>query len=80
MVTPDSVKQGISSGLTCEHVEVMGDGQHFEAVIVSAAFDGKSALRTADVNSAIAVSMINLVVIPFYLQKWRQMLPPAASV
>jgi len=45
MVTPDSVKQGISSGLTCEHVEVMGDGQHFEAVIVSAAFDGKSRVQ-----------------------------------
>lgn len=45
MVTPDSVKQGISSGLTCEHVEVMGDGKHFEAVIVSAAFDGKSRVQ-----------------------------------
>lgn len=45
MVTPTSVKQGISSGLTCEHVEVMGDGQHFEAVIVSAAFDGKSRIQ-----------------------------------
>ena len=45
MVTPDSIKQGISSGLECEHVEVMGDGQHFEAVIVSAAFDGKSRIQ-----------------------------------
>jgi acid stress-induced BolA-like protein IbaG/YrbA len=45
MVTPDSIKQGISSGLVCEHVEVMGDGQHFEAVIVSAAFDGKSRVQ-----------------------------------
>lgn len=45
MVTPDSIKQGISSGLACEHVEVMGDGQHFEAVIVSAAFDGKSRVQ-----------------------------------
>jgi len=45
MVTPDSIKQGISSGLACEHVQVMGDGQHFEAVIVSAAFDGKSRVQ-----------------------------------
>ncbi|MEI6719321.1 MAG: BolA family protein [Betaproteobacteria bacterium] len=45
MVTPESVKQGISSGLVCEHLEVAGDGQHFEAVIVSAAFAGKSRVQ-----------------------------------
>lgn len=45
MVTPDSIKQGISAGLTCDHVEVMGDGQHFEAVIVSPAFGGKSRVQ-----------------------------------
>jgi acid stress-induced BolA-like protein IbaG/YrbA len=45
MVTPESIKQGIGSGLACEHLEVRGDGQHFEAVIVSAAFDGKSRVQ-----------------------------------
>jgi acid stress-induced BolA-like protein IbaG/YrbA len=45
MVTPESVKQGISSGLDCEHVEVRGDGQHFEAVIVCSAFDGKNRVQ-----------------------------------
>lgn len=45
MVTPESVKQGINSGLNCEHIEVLGDGQHFEAVIVSASFDGKSRVQ-----------------------------------
>ena len=30
MVTPESVKQGIEAGLTCEHVEVVGDGQRSE--------------------------------------------------
>jgi acid stress-induced BolA-like protein IbaG/YrbA len=45
MVTPESVKQGISSGLTCDHLEVLGDGQHFEAVIVSKAFEGKSRVQ-----------------------------------
>ena len=29
-------------GLACDHVEVHGeDGQHFEAIVVSAQFDGK---------------------------------------
>lgn len=45
MVTPESVKQGISSGLSCEHIEVRGDGQHFEAVIVCSAFDGKNRVQ-----------------------------------
>jgi hypothetical protein len=45
-----------------------------------AAFDGKSALSTADASSVIAVSMMNLLAVPFYLQKWRQMSPPAALI
>ncbi len=45
MVTPESVKQGIESGIACEHLEVLGDGQHFQAVIVSAAFADKSRVQ-----------------------------------
>jgi acid stress-induced BolA-like protein IbaG/YrbA len=45
MVTPESVKSGIESGLACERVEVVGDGQHFQAVIVSRAFEGKSRVQ-----------------------------------
>ena len=45
MVTPDSVKAGIEAGLACEHLEVIGDGQHFQAVIVSPAFVGKSRVQ-----------------------------------
>ena len=45
MVTPESVKSGIEGGLACEHVEVIGDGQHFQAVVVSAQFAGKSRVQ-----------------------------------
>ena len=45
MVTPESVKSGIEAGLACEHVEVIGDGQHFQAVVVSSAFAGKSRVQ-----------------------------------
>jgi acid stress-induced BolA-like protein IbaG/YrbA len=45
MVTPESVKSGIESGLACEHLEVIGDGQHFQAVIVSTQFAGKSRIQ-----------------------------------
>ena len=41
MVTPEDVKGYIAQGLDCEHLEVSGDGQHFEATIVSAAFAGR---------------------------------------
>jgi acid stress-induced BolA-like protein IbaG/YrbA len=45
MVTPESIKQGIEAGIACERVDVVGDGQHFQAVIVSAAFEGKSRVQ-----------------------------------
>jgi acid stress-induced BolA-like protein IbaG/YrbA len=45
MVEPNQIKQYIESGLECEFVEVAGDGQHFEAVIVSPAFRGKSKIQ-----------------------------------
>ena len=45
MVIPESVKSGIEAGLACEHVEVIGDGQHFQAVIVSLAFEGKNRVQ-----------------------------------
>ena len=40
--TPGDIKRYIVDGLDCEVVEVSGDGRHFEAMIVSAAFEGKS--------------------------------------
>ncbi len=45
MVTPDSIKQSILAGIDCQHVEVAGDGHHWEAVIVSTAFQGKSKVQ-----------------------------------
>ena len=45
MLTPESVKSYIEENLACEHVEVIGDGQHFEAVIVSAAFRDKNRVQ-----------------------------------
>ena len=45
MVTPESVKRGIEAGLACERVEVVGDGQHFQALVVSAEFTGRSRVQ-----------------------------------
>lgn len=41
MTTPENIERYIAAGLPCEHLSVSGDGQHFEAVIVSAQFEGK---------------------------------------
>jgi acid stress-induced BolA-like protein IbaG/YrbA len=45
MLAPESVKRGIESGLACEHVEVAGDGEHFQALVVSGAFEGRSRVQ-----------------------------------
>ena len=45
MVTTESIKQSIQSGLACEHVEVAGDGQHFEALVVSEEFAGRNRVQ-----------------------------------
>jgi len=45
VISPEQIKSWIEVGLACEHVEVQGDGHHFEAVIVSAAFRGKSRVQ-----------------------------------
>lgn len=41
MMQPEQIKSWIQDGIECDFVEVSGDGHHFEAVIVSAAFRGK---------------------------------------
>jgi len=42
--TPEQVRQYIVDHLDCEHIEVVGDGSHFQALIVSPAFEGKRAI------------------------------------
>ena len=44
-VTPENVRDYIQHGLECEYLHVDGDGRHFEAVIVSKAFEGKGMLQ-----------------------------------
>ncbi|MFP8779331.1 BolA family protein [Hydrogenophaga sp. RWCD_12] len=40
-MTAEQLQQIIASGLSCEHLEVSGDGRHWSAVIVSPEFEGK---------------------------------------
>ena len=45
MALPEIIKAGIEAGLACEHVEVAGDGQHFQALIVARGFEGLSRVQ-----------------------------------
>jgi acid stress-induced BolA-like protein IbaG/YrbA len=40
VLTPDTLKTYIASGLECQVLDVSGDGHHFEALIVASAFEG----------------------------------------
>lgn len=44
MVTPQDIEDYIRAGLSCDHLQVAGDGHHFEALIVSPEFDGKRSI------------------------------------
>ena len=45
MVTPESIHLNIAQGMATEHLNVDGDGHHFEAVVVSDAFAGKTRVQ-----------------------------------
>lgn len=41
----DQLKAIIQAGLPCEHIEITGDGVHWEAVIVSPEFEGRRKIQ-----------------------------------
>ncbi len=44
-MTSDDLQTIISAGLVCQHIQVQGDGRHWEAIIVSPEFEGMRAIR-----------------------------------
>ncbi len=54
MLDPQQIQAWIARELPCEHLAVAGDGQHFEAVVVSAEFAGLSRVaRQQKVNAIL---------------------------
>jgi acid stress-induced BolA-like protein IbaG/YrbA len=45
MISPQDIETWIGQGLPCEVLQAAGDGQHFEALVVSAEFRGKSRVQ-----------------------------------
>lgn len=58
MMHPDKVKEIILAGMPCDHLELDGDGHHFEALVVSAEFVGKSRVQRQQ--------RVNLVLKPWF--------------
>jgi acid stress-induced BolA-like protein IbaG/YrbA len=44
-MTAEDLQNIIAAGLACDHLEVEGDGRHWQAVIVSAEFAGKRLIQ-----------------------------------
>ena len=44
-MTAEELQNIIAAGLACDHLEVEGDGRHWQAVIVSAEFQGKRLIQ-----------------------------------
>ncbi len=44
-MNPEHIKQLILAGMACDFLELDGDGQHFQAIVVSSEFIGKSRVQ-----------------------------------
>jgi acid stress-induced BolA-like protein IbaG/YrbA len=44
-MTAEQLQAIIAAGLSCEHIELTGDGRHWYATIVSPEFEGKRAIQ-----------------------------------
>jgi acid stress-induced BolA-like protein IbaG/YrbA len=58
MIECEDIKKMISGAFPCEEVVVESDGRHYEAVIVSSAFDGE--------NRVARQQMVNAVLKPLF--------------
>ena len=53
MMQSEQIKKIIADGLACESLHVEGDGEHFEALVVSHLFIGKSRVQRQQMVNAV---------------------------
>ena len=53
MMQSEQIKKIIADGLPCESVHVEGDGEHFEALVVSPLFVGKTRVQRQQMVNAV---------------------------
>ncbi|MEI7613928.1 MAG: BolA family protein [Betaproteobacteria bacterium] len=56
MIDTEQLKKIIIDGMPCNAIHVESDGQHFEALIVSAEFEGKSRVKRQQMINALLKS------------------------
>ena len=77
-MTPEEVKSLIEAGMPGSSVTVTGDGSKFEAIVVSADFEGKTMVQEqkqvyATVNQEITSGALHALTIKAYTpQEWEQ--------
>jgi acid stress-induced BolA-like protein IbaG/YrbA len=77
MVTPESIQKDIEQGMKTSYLKVVGDGQHFEAIVVSEEFSGLSRIqRQQRVNKTLGERMTGeihaLSMKTFTPQEWQE--------
>ena len=53
MMQSEQIKKIIAEGLSCDALHVEGDGEHFEALVVSSQFVGKSRVQRQQMVNAV---------------------------
>ena len=77
MISPQQVETMIQAKLPDAKIKVAGDGQHFEAIIVSAEFEGKSRVKQhqlvySALTEAMASETIHAIALKTYTpQAWQ---------
>ena len=70
-MTDQELHQIIAAGLSCEHLDVTGDGSHWSAVIVSSEFEGlRPIARHQKVYAALGQRMATDEVHALSMKTW----------
>jgi acid stress-induced BolA-like protein IbaG/YrbA len=70
-MTDQELHQIIAAGLSCEHLDVTGDGRHWSAVIVSSEFEGlRPIARHQKVYAALGQRMATDEVHALSMKTW----------
>ena len=76
----DEVKKLIEAGVPSAQVQVQGDGDHFEATVISSAFEGKSMVQQhqmvyGSLGDALEGAVHAIALRTFTPEQWEKQLP-----
>jgi acid stress-induced BolA-like protein IbaG/YrbA len=80
---PDEIRRLIEAGMPGSEVQVSGDGRHFEAIVVSEAFEGLSMIKQHrlvydTLGDRFATEVLHALSLRTYTpERWARMSPTA---